>query len=109
MSYEYTFCLLLEDLLLSPCNLIKVTFASNRDESFLTVQQITGIMEYIPTLEERKALNRFVESGQDIGILCECEKFMVSIMNVKEAKKKMKAMLFKLHFPVMVNDVVKCK
>lgn len=66
-------------------------------------------MEYIPNSEERKALNQFMESGQDIGILCECEKFMVSIMNVKEAKKKMKAMLFKLHFPVMVNDVVKCK
>jgi len=63
-------------------------------------------MEYIPSSEERKSLQRFVTNGNDIGLLCECEKFMIAIMTVQEAKKKMEAMLFKLHYPVTVNELI---
>ena len=43
-----------------------------------------------------------LEGGQDAAEkfdgLCECEKFMVSMMTVKHAKRKVRALLFKLQF-----------
>lgn len=43
-----------------------------------------------------------LEGGQDAAEkfdgLCECEKFMVSMMTVKHAKRKVSALLFKLQF-----------
>ena len=43
-----------------------------------------------------------LEGGQDAAEkfdgLCECEKFMVSMMTVKHAKRKVNALLFKLQF-----------
>lgn len=65
------------------------------------------MIEFIPTLEERKALGIYLDSGQDPSFLCECEKFMVSMMKVQRAKEKMEAMLFKYQFPSMVEDLNK--
>ena len=43
-----------------------------------------------------------LEGGHDAAEkfdgLCECEKFMVSMMTVKHAKRKVNALLFKLQF-----------
>eukprot|EP01083_Nonionella_stella_P100532 283648_1 len=75
------------------------------DELILSVQQTTSMIEFIPTREERKALGAYLDSGQDPSILCECEKFMVSMMKVQKPKEKMEAMLFKYQFPSMVEDL----
>lgn len=69
----------------------------------MTAEQIEHIIEYLPTREERKALEAYMlEGGQDAAEkfdgLCECEKFMVSMMTVKHAKRKVRALLFKLQF-----------
>jgi Formin Homology 2 Domain len=69
----------------------------------MTAEQIEHIIEYLPTKEERRALEAFMlEGGQDAAEksdgLCECEKFMVSMMTVKHAKRKVRALLFKLQF-----------
>ena len=69
----------------------------------MTAEQIEHIIEYLPTREERRALEAYMlEGGQDAAEkfdgLCECEKFMVSMMTVKHAKRKVRALLFKLQF-----------
>ncbi|CAB9521758.1 Disheveled-associated activator of morphogenesis 1 [Seminavis robusta] len=73
------------------------------DENCMTAEQIEHIIEYLPSREERKALEAYMlEGGQDAAEkfdgLCECEKFMVSMMTVKHAKRKVRALLFKLQF-----------
>jgi Formin Homology 2 Domain. len=71
----------------------------------LTPQQIIGIMEYIPTEDERRSLGNYMRSGRDSSTLCECEKFMLAIMPVQAAKKKLEAMLFKLQYPNSVKQL----
>eukprot|EP00934_Nitzschia_sp_Nitz4_P008418 Nitzschia sp. Nitz4//scaffold30_size153850//116218//122960//NITZ4_002791-RA/size153850-augustus-gene-0.63-mRNA-1//1//CDS//3329547303//8408//frame0 len=73
------------------------------DGDALTAEQIQNIIEYLPTKEERVQLEKYMlEGGQDAAEkfdgLCECEKFMVSMMTVKHAKRKVRALLFKLQF-----------
>jgi len=69
----------------------------------MTGEQIEHIIEYLPTADERRALEAYMlEGGQDASEkfdgLCECEKFMVSMMTVEHAKRKVRALLFKLQF-----------
>jgi Formin Homology 2 Domain len=73
------------------------------DSEVLSAEQIENIIEYLPTKEEREALEEYMlEGGKDAAEkfdgLCECEKFMVSMMTVKHAKRKIRALLFKLQF-----------
>ena len=80
------------------------------NEKALSSEQIENIIEYLPTKEERKALEAYMlEGGQDAAEkfdgLCECEKFMVSMMTVKHAKQKVRALLFKLQFESCLEDI----
>lgn len=80
------------------------------DEKALTAEQVENIIEYLPTKEERKSLETYMlEGGQDAGekfeSLCECEKFMVSMMTVKHAKRKVRALLFRLQFETCLEDI----
>lgn len=80
------------------------------NEQALTAEQIEHIIEYLPTKDERKALEAYMlEGGQDAAEkfdrLCECEKFMVSMMTVKHAKRKVRALLFKLQFRTCLEDI----
>ena len=82
------------------------------DEQNLTGEQIENIIEYLPSKDERKALETYMlEGGQDAAEkfdgLCECEKFMVSMMTVKHAKRKVSALLFKLQFESCIQDIQK--
>lgn len=80
------------------------------NENALSAEQIENIIEYLPSKEERKALETYMlEGGQDAGqkfeSLCECEKFMVSMMTVKHAKQKVRALLFRLQFETCIRDI----
>ena len=80
------------------------------NDSLLTAEQIEHMIEFLPTKEERKALETYMlEGGQDAAEkfdgLCECEKFMVSMMTVKHAKRKIRALLFILQFESCVQDI----
>ena len=50
-----------------------------------------------------------LEKGEDAASkfdgLCECEKFMVSMMTVKYAKRKVRALLFKLQFVSCLQSI----
>lgn len=82
------------------------------EESVMSAEQIQGLIEYIPSKDEKQALRKYMtSSGKDSAILfeslCECEKFMVAMMTVKHSKEKIRAMLFKLQFQQCVADLGK--
>ena len=76
-----------------------------RENSNLTQQQLQSILEYLPTSNEIKLLNDYVkgsvsdeERTQRIDLMCECEKFMIAMIDVSDAEKKIRALLFRLQF-----------
>ena len=78
----------------------------------MTANQAQGIIEYMPTLAERKSLRDYMKTGKNgetaaksFERLCECEKFMVAMMTVKQSKRKIRALLFKLQFRGCIHDV----
>ena len=83
---------------------IALTIICKRDISNLNAQQLSGIIEFIPTAHERKALQN-LSSETANEALCECERFMLSIMSVSDVQKKTKTMQFMLQFPSIVDDI----
>ena len=82
------------------------------DASTLTAGQIENVIEYLPTKEERDELEKYMLEGEQDAAekfdgLCECEKFMVSMMTVKHAKRKIRALLFKLQFMTCMESITK--
>jgi len=82
----------------------------NIDETAMSANQAQGIIEYMPTSEERKMLRDYMkgnngDSAAKFETLCECEKFMVAMMTVKQSKRKLRALLFKLQFRGCIHDL----
>lgn len=82
------------------------------DETAMQASHAQGIIEYMPTLIERKSLREYMKAsakGEDAVItferLCECEKFMVAMMTIKQSKRKIRALLFKLQFRGCIHDL----
>lgn len=80
----------------------------------MTANQAQGIVEYMPTLDERKKLRDYMKAGEGDSAskfekLCECEKFMVAMMTVKQSKRKLRALLFKLQFRGCIHDLARGK
>ena len=80
----------------------------------MTANQAQGIIEYMPTLAERKSLRDYMKNSKDgesaaksFERLCECEKFMVAMMTVKQSKRKIRALLFKLQFRGCIHDLAR--
>lgn len=76
----------------------------------MSANQAQGIIEYMPTSEERKMLRDYMkgnngDSAAKFETLCECEKFMVAMMTVKQSKRKLRALLFKLQFRGCIHDL----
>jgi len=76
------------------------------DESALTQEQIRGILQYLPTSEEKTALCHYLDAETStVDNLCECEKFMVAIMAVKHAKRKLNAILYIQKFASSLEEL----
>ena len=86
------------------------------DESAMSANQARGVIEYMPTHEERRSLREYMKppggkggttstSVERFERLCECEKFMVAMMTVKQSKRKIRALLFKLQFRGCIHDL----
>ena len=80
------------------------------DETVMSLEQMQGILEYIPTKEEKIALRKYMtssdkDSADAFDELCECEKFMVAMMTVKHSKEKVRALLFKLQFKQCMDEL----
>jgi hypothetical protein len=81
------------------------------DHHAMSPEQMQNIIEYLPTSEERKALEEYMLAGgtdaaEKFDGLCECEKFMVAMMTVKHAKRKVRALLFKHQFQSCLDSLV---
>lgn len=82
----------------------------NVDETKMTANQVQGIIEYMPTPTERKSLRNYMKSGhgrseEKFDKLCECEKFMIAMISVKQSRMKLRALLFKLQFRGCIQDL----
>ncbi|KAL3810986.1 hypothetical protein ACHAXA_006538, partial [Cyclostephanos tholiformis] len=82
------------------------------DETAMQANQAQGIIEYMPTQNERKSLREYMKNSNkgnavatSFDRLCECEKFMVAMMTVKQSKRKIRALLFKLQFRGCIHDL----
>lgn len=80
------------------------------NDKVMNVEQVQGILEYIPTKDEKQALRKYMnsshkDSADAFDDLSECEKFMVAMMTVKHSKEKVRALLFKLQFRQCVSDL----
>ena len=84
----------------------------------MSSNQAQGIVEYMPTASERRALRAHMtgngaaggngsneSSAAQFEKLCECEKFMVAMMTVAQSRKKLRALLFKLQFRGCIHDL----
>ena len=84
------------------------------DAEALSPEQVENIIEFLPTKEERDLLEKYmlegtVDAAEKFDSLCECEKFMVSMMTVKHAKRKVRALLFKLQFMSCLESIAEGK
>lgn len=97
-----------------PSALLFFHFHLHSDETAMTANQAQGIIEYMPTHAERKSLRDHMKNSKDgeeaaksFERLCECEKFMVAMMTVKQSKRKIRALLFKLQFRGCIHDLAR--
>lgn len=86
------------------------TIVDTVDETKMTANQVQGIIEYMPTQTERKSLRAYMKTGQGdseekFEKLCECEKFMIAMISVKQSRMKLRALLFKLQFRGCIQDL----
>jgi hypothetical protein len=84
------------------------------DSGSLTARQIENIIEYLPTKEERSKLESYMVEGEEANDLperfqglCECEKFMVSMMTVKHPNQKLDALHFQVDFQGCLDSIIK--
>lgn len=80
------------------------------DETAMSLEQMKGILEYIPNKEEKIALRKYMtssnkDSADAFDDLCEREKFMVAMMTVKHSKEKVRALLFKFQFKQCIDEL----
>ncbi|KAK1942151.1 Formin-like protein 13 [Phytophthora citrophthora] len=65
------------------------------DPSGLTIEQLVGINEFLPTSEEAALVSGYTG---DIGMLGEAEKFILEIAKVKRYAPRMEGLVYKLSF-----------
>ena len=90
-------------------NFMKCCYA--RDETIMTSHQMQSLIEYLPSSEEKHALNHFLKSNtveerdKKMATLCECEKFMVAMSHVKDLERKIRCLVFRLSFDSNLSEV----
>lgn len=73
----------------------------------MTPEQIRAIIQLLPTTEEKRQLNTYLSRKHTtIGALCECEKFMVAMLKVRHAKRKLDALLFIKKFSTTIEELL---
>jgi hypothetical protein len=68
--------------------------------------QMTGILPYIPTSDEKRDLLAFLETSS-APPKTQCEKFMVAMLDVNDAERKLEAMIFMKIFADCMESILK--
>jgi hypothetical protein len=87
----------------------------NRDCGELDDTQLKALKEFLPTKEERFAIEGYITESSSseetkeaaINDLCACEKYMLAMMNVEMADEKFECMLFKYQFDNKSMELMK--
>lgn len=85
-----------------------------RDSGKLDSTQLSALKEFLPTQDERKALEAYMKKGEAsaqarteaLSALSECEKYMVAMMKVDNAASKFDCMLFRVQFKGRIDEII---
>jgi Formin Homology 2 Domain len=72
----------------------------------LTLTQMNGLAQCLPTKEEAVALQTMLRTNTTTAEKSECERFMVEMMRVQNAKEKLEAMSFLKRLPTRLDELV---
>jgi hypothetical protein len=86
----------------------------NRDAGSFDSTQLMALKEFLPSDEERGALGNYLkdlpaseeEKEKGISVLPACEKYMIAMMDVKNAPAKFDCMLFGVQFQNLLDELV---
>ncbi len=77
---------------------------SSMEENILEETQLTQLVENLPTAQEKKMLQEYIENeGGNTERLGNAEKYMAAIITVPFGDQRLKCMVFKSQFPSMVD------
>lgn len=86
----------------------------DRDPGDFDSVQLKALKEFLPTDEERSALQAYVKKGEGsaekmasiMTDLSECEKYMVAMMKVENAAAKFDCMIFRQQFKSRLDELM---
>lgn len=89
-------------------------FHLQRDYGKLDDTQLKALREFLPTKEEKNAIEGYVKGASSsmktkeaaISDFCSCEKYMLAMMKVDMADEKFDAMIFKFQFDSKLNELM---
>ncbi len=85
-----------------------------RDCGKLDDTQLMALREFLPTKDERFAIDGYIKGASSsektkeaaINDFCACEKYMLAMMKVEMADEKFEAMLFKYQFDIKLKELM---
>ena len=80
----------------------------NIDHNALTLEQMRGLLKFIPTEAEATTLRGHAELTKK-PFNVDCERYMSEVMHILGVETKMKAMIFMKRFPICANYFVEGK
>lgn len=81
---------------------------NNRDCGSLDATQLKNLKEFLPTEKENQAITRYLKSNKSaekMDELCECEKYMVAMMDISKASSKLDCMIFRDQFQARLHHL----
>ncbi|GKY91382.1 hypothetical protein MPSEU_000110500 [Mayamaea pseudoterrestris] len=96
------------------CNKI-AQLVDSMEHGGLDPTQLTALKEFLPTEDERNALRSYMNSNGDseteqkaaITILSECEKYMLTMLDISDASAKIDCILFRVQFKQRLDEFVR--
>lgn len=77
----------------------------NFDTDSLKLFQISSLLDYIHQIEEISAINKCVNSGDDINLLGKAEKFILEISKVSKLKQRLDCIQIKCSFHENIANI----
>ncbi|KYQ91554.1 actin binding protein [Tieghemostelium lacteum] len=76
---------------------------SQMDETILTLENTQYLLQFVPSKEDIEALKEYTG---DVSLLGAAEQYMLQIMDIPKLEIKLKAHIFKLKFPSLLDELI---
>lgn len=91
-----------------------LSLVTERDSGKFDSTQLSALKEFLPTDDERKALQEYLKKGgtsqqalaEAMADLSECEKYMAAMMKIENAASKFDCMIFRVQFNGRIEELV---